>query len=245
MSTSRISFRLLQYTVYGHDGGEDCSSVLRFNGHRKDPVTGHYLLGNGYRAFNSVLMRFNAPDSLSPFDEGGLNAYCYCSNDPVNNVDPSGHNGLPPNSFLNGGIFTRRWGLRSAASYALGPKAPTLKTLGVKKALSEIDPALPGRIKHAGKNQSWQQRDVKRLASASFWLQGRANRFELADKYFAAKGFPLEAQAAHETRKEILGIKQWVDKEIVKANEVFKKRLFDALPFSEPTEQIPKVRNGG
>ncbi|WP_081237937.1 RHS repeat-associated core domain-containing protein [Pseudomonas putida] len=241
MSTSRISFRLLQYTVYGHDGGEDCSSVLRFNGNRKDPVTGHYLLGNGYRAFNSVLMRFNAPDSLSPFDEGGLNAYCYCSNDPVNNVDPSGHFGF----FLNGGLFTTRWGLRSAASYVLGPKAPRLKTLGVKKALSEVDPALPARVKHAEKNQSWGQSDVKRLENAWVWLQGRAYRFEFAEKYFAAEGFPLEAQAAHETRKEILVIKQWVEKQFVKANDVFKKRLFDTLPFSEPTEQIPKVRNGG
>ncbi|EGH35731.1 hypothetical protein PSYJA_44541, partial [Pseudomonas syringae pv. japonica str. M301072] len=38
-------------------------------------MTGHYLLGNGYRAFNPVLMRFNSPDSLSPFGEGGVNAY--------------------------------------------------------------------------------------------------------------------------------------------------------------------------
>ncbi|EGH65727.1 hypothetical protein PSYAC_12586, partial [Pseudomonas syringae pv. actinidiae str. M302091] len=58
---------------------------------RVDPVTGHYLLGNGYRAFNPMLMRFNSPDSLSPFGEGGLNAYAYCAGDPVNRVDPSGH----------------------------------------------------------------------------------------------------------------------------------------------------------
>ena len=62
-----------------------------FNGERLDPVTGHYLLGNGYRAFNPVLMRFNSPDSLSPFGEGGVNAYAYCVGDPVNRVDPTGH----------------------------------------------------------------------------------------------------------------------------------------------------------
>ncbi|RMR48355.1 YD repeat protein [Pseudomonas amygdali pv. mori] len=49
------------------------------------------MLGNGYRAFNPVLMRFNSPDSLSPFGEGGLNAYAYCEEDPVNRVDPGGH----------------------------------------------------------------------------------------------------------------------------------------------------------
>uniref|UniRef100_UPI00214B5855 RHS repeat-associated core domain-containing protein n=1 Tax=Pseudomonas sp. UMAB-08 TaxID=1365375 RepID=UPI00214B5855 len=61
------------------------------NGEPPDPVTGHYLLGNGYRAFNPVLMRFNSPDSLSPFGEGGLNGYAYCGGDPVNYRDPTGH----------------------------------------------------------------------------------------------------------------------------------------------------------
>ena len=36
-------------------------------------------------------MRFNAPDSLSPFGEGGFNAYNYCAGDPINKIDPSGH----------------------------------------------------------------------------------------------------------------------------------------------------------
>lgn len=62
-----------------------------FNGELLDDITGHYLLGNGYRAYNPVLMRFNSPDSLSPFGEGGLNAYAYCAGDPVNRSDPSGH----------------------------------------------------------------------------------------------------------------------------------------------------------
>ncbi|SHN04173.1 RHS repeat-associated core domain-containing protein [Pseudomonas asturiensis] len=62
-----------------------------FTGQQADPVTGHYLLGNGYRGFNPILMTFNSPDSLSPFGEGGLNAYAYCKGDPVNQIDPSGH----------------------------------------------------------------------------------------------------------------------------------------------------------
>lgn len=52
---------------------------------------GHYVLGNGYRAYNPILMRFNSPDSWSPFGRGGLNAYVYCLDDPVNRQDPSGH----------------------------------------------------------------------------------------------------------------------------------------------------------
>ncbi|WP_335945412.1 RHS repeat-associated core domain-containing protein [Pseudomonas sp. G166] len=84
--------RPLAYTPYGHHSRESALlSLLGFNGERPDPVTGHYLLGNGYRAFNPVLMRFNSPDNLSPFGEGGLNAYVYCAADPVNRSDPTGH----------------------------------------------------------------------------------------------------------------------------------------------------------
>ncbi|MNN26512.1 hypothetical protein D3C81_1400180 [compost metagenome] len=83
------------YTPYGHHtAGNGLLSLLGFNGERPDPVTGCYLLGNGYRAFNPVLMRFSSPDSWSPFGEGGLNAYAYCVGDPVNRQDPTGHAGL-------------------------------------------------------------------------------------------------------------------------------------------------------
>jgi RHS repeat-associated protein len=80
------------YSPYGHrpvDSG--FLSLLGFNGEPPDSLTGCYLLGNGYRAFNPVLMRFNSPDSWSPFGKGGLNAYAYCAGDPVNRRDPTGH----------------------------------------------------------------------------------------------------------------------------------------------------------
>jgi len=64
------------YTAYGHRIGESgLSSLLGFNGEARDAITGHYLLGQGTRAFNPVLMRFNSPDELSPFDAGGINSY--------------------------------------------------------------------------------------------------------------------------------------------------------------------------
>ena len=79
------------YSPYGHRPAENgLLSVLGFNGERPDPVTGHYLLGQGHRAYNPVLMRFNSPDTLSPFGKGGINAYAYCSNNPITRVDPTG-----------------------------------------------------------------------------------------------------------------------------------------------------------
>ena len=79
------------YSPFGHHPIGTSLNGAGFNGERPEPVTGHYLLGQGYRAFNPVLMRFNSPDSWSPFGEGGINAYAYCTGDPVNQVDPSGH----------------------------------------------------------------------------------------------------------------------------------------------------------
>ena len=84
------------YTPYGHRPVENgLLSVLGFNGERPDPLSGYYLLGQGYRAFNPALMRFNSPDSFSPFGEGGINAYAYCAGDPINSSDPTGHWRLP------------------------------------------------------------------------------------------------------------------------------------------------------
>ncbi|AWY41597.1 RHS repeat-associated core domain-containing protein [Pseudomonas putida] len=81
----------IAYTPYGHRPLGGLLSLLGFNGELMDPLTGHYHLGNGYRPFSAVLMRFICPDSLSPFGEGGINAYSYCTGDPINQNDPTGH----------------------------------------------------------------------------------------------------------------------------------------------------------
>ncbi|WCM52322.1 RHS repeat-associated core domain-containing protein [Pseudomonas sp. WJP1] len=98
----------LAYSPYGHRPlGDGLLSLLGFNGERPDPVTGHYHLGNGYRQFNPRLMRFNSPDSWSPFREGGLNAYMYCGADPINRRDPTGHSAFHiSRKVLIGGFYT-------------------------------------------------------------------------------------------------------------------------------------------
>ncbi|VVN09005.1 hypothetical protein PS662_03750 [Pseudomonas fluorescens] len=83
----------IAYTPYGHrPASSGLLSLVAFCGERQDSKTGWYLLGNGYRPFNPVLMRFTSPDSISPFGKGGLNAYVYCGGDPRNRIDPTGQN---------------------------------------------------------------------------------------------------------------------------------------------------------
>ena len=86
LDAGEISYR--QYTPYGYS---TTGPSLGFNGQWKDPVTGWYHLGNGYRVYNPVLMRFHTPDTWSPFESGETNAYTYCLGDPINLIDPSGH----------------------------------------------------------------------------------------------------------------------------------------------------------
>lgn len=99
-SSHRDRIQRLNYSAYGYSL---VYSILGYTGQRCDPFTNLYLLGNGYRAYSSTLMRFLSPDTLSPFGKGGRNAYTYCEGDPTNNVDPSGHIFRKIREFLNSG----------------------------------------------------------------------------------------------------------------------------------------------
>ena len=87
------------YTPYGHASSADETSPLTgpeprpaFNGEMFDDASGCYLPGSGHhRPYSPVLHCFLAPDALSPFDAGGMNAYAYCAGDPINRSDPTGH----------------------------------------------------------------------------------------------------------------------------------------------------------
>ncbi|WP_426809914.1 RHS repeat-associated core domain-containing protein [Pseudomonas sp. WOUb67] len=80
------------YTPYGYLKNDlSHQQSLGFNGELLESHSGTYMLGNGYRPFSPVCMRFLAPDNWSPFGDGGLNAFGYCTGDPINNVDPDGH----------------------------------------------------------------------------------------------------------------------------------------------------------
>lgn len=117
-----VSRQSMAYLAFGHSALPPVSLVtLGFKGERPARFTGHYLLGNGYRAYNPVLMRFNSPDSQSPFEAGGLNVYGYCLSDPVNGVDVSGH--FPT---FNPVALLKGLGMGRKSTVATPPPAPSL-----------------------------------------------------------------------------------------------------------------------
>ncbi|PYH40071.1 RHS repeat domain-containing protein [Aspergillus saccharolyticus JOP 1030-1] len=79
------------YTPYGFS---ETGSSIGLHGQWHDPITGWYHLGQGYRVYNPVLMRFHTPDRWSPFVSGEINPYAYCLGDPINRTDPGGHTSL-------------------------------------------------------------------------------------------------------------------------------------------------------
>nr|WP_269137593.1 RHS repeat-associated core domain-containing protein [Pseudomonas sp. PGPR40] len=126
---------------------------MGFNGQLREARIGWYLLGNGYRAFNSTLMRFHSPDSWSPFGRGGLNPYMYCVGDPVNRSDPTGHAPFLPglrkfvsgvDKFFFGGADitgpSRSKALKASAP--LGPMSP--ENTGEGKAFRTIGTIVAG-----------------------------------------------------------------------------------------------------
>ncbi len=114
-----------------------------FNGEVFDPVMGGYLLGNGYRNYSPELQRFHTPDSLSPFEAGGINAYIYCEGDPINAADPSGH-GRILKFFRN--IFSRKSSLKKSSSLknVSGDVAASSSLLKKSKSTSALNSAPKG-----------------------------------------------------------------------------------------------------
>jgi RHS repeat-associated protein len=86
---------LLAFTAYGYAGNHN-PPFLAFDGEHFDAASKSYILGQGYRGYSPSLMRFRSPDHWSPFGSGGINPYCFCSGDPINHFDPSGHAPLTP-----------------------------------------------------------------------------------------------------------------------------------------------------
>ncbi|MCP8635053.1 RHS repeat-associated core domain-containing protein [Pseudomonas mosselii] len=107
-----------RYTPYGALP-QVAGPRLAYCGMPCEVLTGNYSPGNGHRTYDPELKRFHSPDRLSPFGDGGINAYAYCSGDPINRED---RNGRYNNSLFHGklsqtvgGMMTPWLGVDAAA----------------------------------------------------------------------------------------------------------------------------------
>lgn len=102
-STLLMQSQSRMYLAYNPFGfAPTAPAVCQYAGELNLPIIEGYLLGNGHRWLNPSLMRFGSPDQLSPFAKGGINAYSYCGNDPINNTDPSGQSFMSLLKRMNG-----------------------------------------------------------------------------------------------------------------------------------------------
>nr|WP_225923140.1 RHS repeat-associated core domain-containing protein [Pseudomonas xantholysinigenes] len=119
---SRVTSGLMvaAYSPYGYRPRPAGFTKVGFTGQLRELKSDIYLLGNGYRAYSPVLMRFLSPDDKwSPFGAGGRNAYAYCQGNPVTFHDRSGR------SFVT--TITNAWSsFTSFAANLLGSSAPAI-----------------------------------------------------------------------------------------------------------------------
>jgi len=148
---------IIAYSPYGNDSFPADSLLLsRFTGQILLPLlTKSYLLGNGHRLFNTGLMRFHSPDSLSPFDEGGLNGYAYCGNDSINRSDPTGQSFIFNFKRLRGGYSYAKLSKRLALDE---PNLSTREYKALKKSIKKRFDMNPTNKEYAA-----QQRKINSL----------------------------------------------------------------------------------
>ena len=80
------------YDAFGNftEKEETIPNRFCYTGEQYDPITSQYYLRA--RFYNPVIGRFLNEDT---YYGDGVNLYAYCDNNPVNYVDPSGHNSKP------------------------------------------------------------------------------------------------------------------------------------------------------
>lgn len=103
-----------------------------YAGEVNEVTLGWYLLGR--RFFIPWFRRFISPDSVSPFGAGGLNRFAYCSGDPINRIDPSGHASF---GWL-GKLLGQLAGMSKNAAHAMASVTPTTAITAISRAAEVV-----------------------------------------------------------------------------------------------------------
>ena len=129
------------------------ANPIRYRGYYYDEDTKLYYLNSRY--YSPEFRRFISPDDtsyLDPENVNGLNLYCYCNNDPINFVDPSGHSVIIISAIIGaiiggvyGGITAAANGQNVFGGIAIGAFSGFIMGLGSATASLFIAPAIFGQ----------------------------------------------------------------------------------------------------
>ena len=129
------------YTTY-HNGGVSTGATknpFRYRGYYYDSDLYLYYLESRY--YDPVACRFISPDDLSYLGANGdlnsYNLYAYCSNDPINYVDPSGHEIIFATLATCGIVTLAVCGLIWLAQDAVGEQKLAKAASGIADAVSD------------------------------------------------------------------------------------------------------------
>ncbi|CAI8881550.1 hypothetical protein EMIT0P4_320001 [Pseudomonas sp. IT-P4] len=168
------------FTPYGHPSAQQpVSAGLGYSGEFSEPQTGWQLLGNGYRAYNPRLMKFHSPDSLSPFGEGGVNAYAYCEGEPVLSADPDGHSVF--------GSFLRMF--RPTTTQALNKGVPTALLKNSKDRAASVRPLSSKDVERLGKVVKLREQQRDKVASKIHKWLGESDDVKLYNEKYGPNSF--------------------------------------------------------
>ncbi|CZT29645.1 sugar-binding protein [Pseudomonas cerasi] len=215
------------YTAYGHASGEDPPhGRLGFNGELSEADTGWQMLGNGYRAYSPVLMRFNSPDSWSPFGEGGMNGYAYVEGDPVNMRDPTGHS---------------PWGalirfLRAPLNTAADASIPKTLLINSKTTPVRLRKMKPSTVNNFEKRVIRNERYFKSAKS-----ELKAQERELSFYTVNGKRPPSKLVAAHSSAEENFEMYDFMYKEAQKEYKYAKKHEGKRIITKEVRSKLKSV----
>ncbi|BCJ07319.1 hypothetical protein PRtIB026_A29580 [Pseudomonas sp. RtIB026] len=225
---------MFSYSAFGHD--PFCNREffeIGFNGQLRDPE-GFYILGNGHRAYLPTLSRFVSPDALSPFAQGGVNAYIYCLGDPVNRHDNSGR--TPGISMKNGILRAVPKDYLSLETDTTREKSPSKITFGgtQEKTLEEHNTLhyFPGWENYSG----LKKKDIKSINK----LGAREEKLKSHQEDLEALRIAAKSNTPKDNRKYINYKLNTVDPLARKISKTIER--LEVLANSQPVERVPETR---
>lgn len=218
----------LKFCAFGYDQTSNrMLSLLGFNAEPRD-LLDYYLLGDGYRAYHSTIMRFGSPDSVSPFDDGGINSYAYCLGDPINLLDSSGHSPVSPIGILRSTPKNYDVSLGKTTRISFND-AVASKTITENSTLHYY----PGWENYVGITKK-DKRLIQKLETREAKLENRESKLESL-KIAAMSNNPKDnANYSNYLLKKVSPLKEKITATI--------KRL-DALQDSQPRDTLSDIRS--